>query len=375
MNVEWDDAENDPLVGERRGIISRVDGDFSLPAPLLTNTDINSAANLSGKHLVDTHYSGRRFLEIREPIFNKSIDEVYTSSPENEDEISWINAQIARAKLFSDIVESLYTPKFVDVILTKQQIIRVVRTQVRTNLSIVSVPDGTLLDTDEMRDITIKLVDEIKKAGKRPFYSISIDTNHNVFKNKINAIKDLVEGVVVVGGNVPSHLDNLRELVELRNDPHIVRVLSNADKVFPTDSIKSLYPLCFLFADLYSVRYGIGFGKMSLERELTNAKRLDERSLGYLTISNHKGLQPKSLNCDCSVCKDREIDDIKVDFLGNLTSAFRVHEAVTVFNLSETVSSLFHNSQLLPFLKEKKHISPTIKNFINAKLTDFVDGQ
>lgn len=372
MKIEIDEIEKKPLVGERRGIVSNENGSYAIPAPLLTNTDINAAANLSEKKLIDTHYKEKRVFEIRENIFKKRIDETYTDSPENEEQISWINGQIAKAKLSSDIVESLYTPNFINIEPNEIQIKRIVRTQIRTNLSIIAIPDGAFIKSEIMRNIVKDLIREIESAGKKPFYRLSIDMNHANFTDKLEAIKPLVDGVVVVNNNIESHLDNLNELIKLRNDSNLIRILSNADRTCPSDSISAFYPLCFLFSDLYSVKYGLPFGKKDIEKELTNAKRLDTLSLGYLTIQKHKEFQGNSLNCECSVCYGYEINDIKIEFLGYFTNAFRVHEAVTVFNLAQNASGLFHNSQLLPFLREKRNISPLIKDYIGAKLDDYI---
>lgn len=371
MRIEFDETESEPLVGERRGIVFTSTGSYPVPTPLLTNTDVNAAADLSGKSLIDISYKEKRVLEIREHIFKKHIDEIYTVDPVNPEQVSWINGQITKAGLFAEVLDSIYTPHFVGVDISEDQIERIVRTQLETNLTIVTIPDSGFRKPEEMHEIVKVLSEEIRSAGKKPFYSLSIDMSHTIFSRKIDAIKSSVDGIVVVNDHLESHLDNLNELVKLSEDKRILRVLSTVERTYPADSIYSLYPLSFLFSDLYSVKYGFGFGKTSLEKDLTNSKRLDETSLGYLTIQKHKEVHVEEINCSCVICDGKQIDDIKIDFLGNLSKAFRVHEAMTVFNLSSSASALFHNSQLLPFLKEKKNISSIIKNQIGVKLVDF----
>lgn len=363
------------IVAERRGAFTVKNVEYAIASPALTNTDVGYSEYMSKKRSIDISFP-HNFFEIRQRVYRKTVNELFSDS--GNELTSWINGQILRAKKYTvNPILTQYVPTFVNVRPTPALIEKVVEVQINSNLDIVNVPDSDLLAPDKMYQITKSLATRIEHEGKKPFFSFSLASRHSMVRDKIAILSNLVSGVIAVGSafsDVGDHLDNLYELANAGNSRNILRVLSGCDRTYPTDSVNSLYPLAFFFADVFSVKYG-GFGNSTPdpEKERGSVKRFDPSSLSYFTIQQAREQLGNVVVCNCRMCKGMELEEIYAEFNNDLRGFLRLHEALSVFGFCEMARDMITNSNLSSLLKSKSHIASLIKDelFIKTKLDEF----
>jgi hypothetical protein len=343
------------ILGERKGTATIGENKFDIPTPALTNTDVNIANSIMDSTLSKIAFRNK-VLEIRSNIFPKDLEnKIYKKNGRNK-VTEWVNQQITNANSLMDEPVALFTPGLQFIEVTEEAIIEIVNLQIDSNLDIVNIPDSNKIGPDDMAKIVNRESKKIMDCGKEPFYLISMGQDYEVFSQKITKNKSFVSGVTIVYADLYTYLPNLLQLKKLSNDNKILRILSNVERITKSKKSRTLYPLSFLAADIFSVQY-IGFGKnLDPKKELHSAKRFDIDSFEYYTLPKYKEKFGGSTNCDCPVCDGRTVDDIIIDFEGSLYEGLRIHEAVSIQNFISSCLDSYEIGKTFEFLKDSKSI-------------------
>jgi hypothetical protein len=210
----------------------------------------------------------------------------------------------------------------------------------------------------------------IKKKGKEPFYLIPMNQGYERFNDRIKNARPYVSGLTSIYADFQTYFQNFKVLANYVQDNDFLRILSNVERTEPPYESKALYPLSFLISDLYSVKYGGGFGKgRNPDKEEYTSKRLDLGSLEYLTIQSHKDKLKDSLDCVCPICDGREIDDVRIDFYGNLPEAFRIHETFALNDYNKELLDTYEVGKTFEFFKDNKSAKSTLdETYLSRKI-------
>lgn len=360
MKLEMEDYTSF-ILGERKGEVEFGKSRIKIPSPMITNTDINYANTITRNSGVDVFYKNE-VLEIRELLFPQRVKDVILNKKGQKSHTDWINKQISNAKSSSNVSITLYTPTFAKVTVDEKFIDAVVDMQLESNLTIVNIPDPPWLSNEKTIEIIKEKSKLITKNNKEPFYLIPIDQDYGKFLQRIEKGKQYFRGVTTMYADPKSFSPHYKVLAALRSDPRILRILSNVEKTYvqrdssPNDNI-AFYPAAFLVSDFYSLKYGGGFGgERDADKERYTAKRLDLSTLEYLTVQKHKERYKEALDCDCPIDDGKEMGDLLVDYYGNLTEVFRIHESFKVYEFNQILLNSYKVGKTFEFVKDDKRI-------------------
>lgn len=187
--------------------------------------------------------------------------------------------------------------------------------------------------------------------GKEPFILMDMRYNDAVYENKLNIASNYMRGITSLFADPFKNFKNFSTLAKAKNGD-MLRHLSNVDMSYGK---AGLVPNSFLVADTFSSKLGIRIDNGKPYRERINARRFDLSTGGYLTIRNQKQEHGNSLGHFCPIDRGNTLDDLPIEFDGNLYPAFRVHDAHANFDFVEQARERMNAGTLLSFLHAKKY--------------------
>lgn len=363
------DLIKNKLAGENTAILE-INGEIiPLPQIALTSTDINYGEEYQRKFLKSFNFP-HMVHETRELWFNgkklKKIDEFVLSKEAQVNKLNWLNIQISKAKNNGDPHVFIYTPVVSKkVVITTDFADLIIDVEIKSDLNFVTIPIP-LLKEDLLERWVSDKCSQIRKEGKEPLILIRQDEDEIIFKRRIDLAKRYKAGINVMFIS-NKYQENIIMLAYSYED-NFIRILSNVPYRINKKDNDAILPLGFLVADIICSRVGIG-GKIDSEKEITNARRLDTTTLGYITINQYKEDHPDGALDSCPPDLGNKIEDLAEEYYGSLRVVFRIHDAFELYNFINRVSFYIKVGTLEKHLKGLRYNKTGLKTFLTKDNT------
>ena len=359
-----------PMFGERVLEITLDNDKVETPSYAMSQTDLNSAAILSG-HLLPPAQFNTKVAEIKR---SYSIEELSAMASDStgeliETEISWINGQISRLRSASNVLMFIFIPIIEgDTPLSRQIADLLVSMQIETDLKIISVPDCQNYKGAQTLSMFKQAKRKIVSKGKYAFYMIPMGYKPSKFKSKIGKVLKVAKGIIGIYDDFDNNRDNFFFIATLYNQK-IVRAISNVPRRYPSRTDESIICLLSLICDIVSISYGGKHGsKEDPAKEQANAKMFVPSANMYYTLSRYESMFGKQLNCGCSVCAGNNIDVFRSDYYGQLRKALRIHETENLISVYESIRSEIGKGTFGKYIKNIRN-SKTVTQALSASKT------
>jgi hypothetical protein len=368
MEIKREEKEK-VLFGESAGEATIGGITFPIPYPILTSTDVNYSDYISNEYSIPVSMS-HQLHESKEHWWPKKFKAYQDSEARRKELVSWIDVQIQKAESNSKAKVFMYTPVLNNTPWTEKVRDFFVHVQMDSDLTVVNVPDPSLLTGQRLSEDLKKIAKEICAGGKEPFLLHSVARDGLVFEGRMTIAKEVMRGATTLYSNPKLYFENFKTLAKFR-DKEFIRVLSNVERTYPKFGSGAVAPIAFLCSDLFSSKLGMGGGKKKemAKKELTNARRFDVRPYGYLTVSQHKTEYGEDLGCTCAVDNGRELTDVTIEMKGDLYAAFRAHEPHAIFEGTEQIRDKIRINQLKSHLEKKSKLKDVLLDLFQIEPT------
>jgi len=315
--------------------IETTKGNIRTPERVVTSTEAGYKSQVG----CDDAYANKIFEIIG--IYNEdSVKRLYSKNGNFGERKRNINAKVRQ---FEDAITKYYIqPQWSrrDLVFTDKDLKFLVELEMQSKVDMVALPDSSINTKPEVFEKNMlslaKLVRSDNEAGE-PVPVLDMATEPDIFKQKFKTILDnngTFSVVNIVGRSMEAYAPNYGTVWDNR-DKDIWIIASGVNRFLQRDWTTAQMHLL--------LRHGVDTcarltQQVPIEiqpKDIENIKRFDAQTLGILKLREHERRYGNELNCECTACEDKNLDEFireyKVNQMGttsslNLETWCKIHE-------------------------------------------------